>query len=255
MAVIADQYVVKIRSLGAFQVYVGGEEISQERWVSTKARDLLAYFLTFRGEHIPADRAFEAIWAEKSGRGLTAFHTALSRLRSALRKSENSPRLILVEAGEYRLDAARFTIDVDEFDTALAKSRVAADEEAAAHLQEAVNLYRGEYLQNLYYDWLFPERRRLTQTYLSALRSLANFHYAHERFTRSLELLERALRVDNLQEDLHCQAMRVYAALGDRSGLAQQYQELEHVLSKELNVEPTQNSLELYKNLMTKLGS
>ncbi len=90
---------VMVRCLGTLRVLVGSDEISQERWVSTKARDLLAYFITFRGEHIPAERAFEAIWADKPGRGMTAFHTALSRLRSALRLGESTPRFILVESG------------------------------------------------------------------------------------------------------------------------------------------------------------
>ena len=251
--VIADRSAITIQSLGPFRVFIGDEEIAQERWVSTKARDLLAYFLTFRGEHIPADRAFDAIWSEKGGRGLTAFHTALSRLRNALKTGENPPRLILVETGEYRLDAARFKIDVDEFDSALTKARVATDEEAAVHLQEAINLYHGEYLQNLYFDWLFPERRRLVQVYLGALNSLANFHYVHERFTRSLELLERALRVDSLQEDLHCQAMRAYAALGDRTGLMQQYQDMKQVLARELDLKPLPVTEALYKKLLDML--
>ena len=255
MIAVADQSVIKIKCLGSFRVFAGDEEISQERWVSAKARDLLAYFVQFRGERIPADRAFDAIWAEKAGRGLTAFHTALSRLRSALKTNENSPRFILVEAGDYRLDAARFTIDVDEFDSALAKARVTADDETAARfLEQAVNLYKAEYLQNLYYDWLFPERRRLTQSYLGALRALAEHHYIHKRYTRSLELLERALRVDNLQEDLHCQALRVYAALGNRAGLVSQYQEMKRVLAKELDMEPLQSTKVLYQSLMEKFG-
>ena len=247
---LADESAVTIQCLGDFRVLAGGQEISQERWISTKARDLLAYFLTFRRERIPADRAFEAIWTDKGGRGLTAFHTALSRLRSALRMSESSPRLILVESGDYRLDVARFRIDVDEFDTALAKARAASSPESAEWLELAINLYRGEYLQNLYYDWLVPERRRLGQAYLEALRSLAEHHYTHSRYTRSLELLQRALRVDNLLEDLHCQAMRVFAALGDRAGLVRQYQELKDVLWEKLEMEPLETTRLLYERLL-----
>jgi LuxR family maltose regulon positive regulatory protein len=248
---IMNQSVIIIKTLGAFQVFAGNEEISQERWVSTKARDMLAYFITFRGERIPADRVFDGIWAEKGGRGLTAFHTALSRLRSALKTAENSPRLILVEAGDYRIDAARFTIDVDEFDTALANARASTNDEATArYYQQAINLYNGEYLQNFYYDWIFPERRRLTQAYLGSLRTLADHHYAHRRYTRSLELLERALRVDSLQEDLHCQALRAYAALGDRAGLINQYQELKRVLAKELDMVPLPATEALYQKLL-----
>jgi LuxR family maltose regulon positive regulatory protein len=249
---LLDESAVVIQCLGDFHVTVGGQEISQERWVSAKARDLLAYFVTFRRERIPADRAFEAIWADKGGRGLTAFHTALSRLRSALRVqgSETSPRLILVESGDYRLDVARFRIDADEFDTALAKARAAATPEAAEWLAQAINLYRGEYFQNLYYDWLMPERRRLSQAYLGALRALGEHHYTHQRYTRALELLQRALRVDNLLEDLHCQSMRVYAALGDRAGLVRQYQELKDVLRDELAMEPLASTNQLYDRLL-----
>ena len=248
---VLERTVVVVRCLGSFRVLIGGEEISQEHWVSTKARDLLAYFITFRGERIPGERAFDAIWADKPGRGMTAFHTALSRLRRALRKEQAKSPFILVEVGEYWLDTAAFSVDVDEFEAALAKARAAASEELAARwYDQAISLYHGEYLDNLYYDWLFPERRRLTQTYISALRTLAEFHFTHERYTNALELLQRALRVDNLSEELHCQTMRVYATLGDQAGLAHLYQDLQKALSEELGMEPLVSTTRLYQRLL-----
>ena len=246
-----SQASVVVKCLGQFRVFIGGEEVSQERWVSAKARDLLAYFITFRTERIPGERVFDAIWANKPGRGMTAFHTALSRLRHALRKDDATPRFILVETGEYWLDIAAFSVDVNEFETALTKARAAPTEELAAHwYEQAISLYHGEYMDNLYYDWIFPERHRLTQAYISALRTLANFHFAHERFTHALELLQRALRVDNLDEDLHCQVMRTYVALGDQAGLVHQYQDLEKTLSEELGMEPLVSTQKLYQRLV-----
>ncbi len=251
---LVDPAVVTVQALGPFRVFIGREEVSQERWVSTKARDLLAYFITFRSERIPCERVFDAIWADKPGRGMTAFHTALSRLRHALRKGNAAPRFVLVEASEYWLDNAAFSVDVNEFDTALTKARAASTEELAAHwYEQAISLYHGEYLENLYYDWLFAERHRLTQTYISALRNLANFHFTHERFTTALELLQRALRVDNLNEDLHCQAMRTHVALGDQAGLVHQYQELEKTLSEELGMQPLVSTQKLYQRLVSGL--
>lgn len=248
---VIDHTAVAVNCLGPFHVIVGGEEISQEHWVSAKARDLLAYFITFRGERIPGERAFDAIWSDKPGRGITAFHTALSRLRHALRTGDTAPRFILVETGDYWLDTAAFSVDVDEFETALAKARAASSEELAIPWYErAISLYHGEYLDNLYYDWLLPERRRLIQTYISALRTLADFHFTHERYTNALELLQRALRVDNLSEELHCQTMRAYAALGDQAGLAHQYQDLQKALSAELGMEPLVSTTKLYQRLV-----
>jgi two-component SAPR family response regulator len=249
---LSDPSAIVVRCLGSFSVQLGGQELNQERWVSVKARDLLAYFVTFRGERIPAEKAHEAIWSEKPGRSLTAFHTALSRLRNALRSQDPTPRYILTDAGDYHLDAARFNIDIDDFDAALANARATSDDEVAARwLEHATDLYQGEYLQNLYYDWLFPERRRISQEYLGMLRQLADYHFAHDRFTRSLDLLHRALRLDNLLEDLHCQAMRVYAALGDRAGLMRQYQEMNDVLKDEMSIEPLASTQRLYHRLLS----
>lgn len=94
------------------------------------------------------------------------------------------------------------------------------------------------------------ERRRLSQAYLRALRALAEHHYAHLRYTHVLELFQRALRVDNLLEDLHCQAMRVYATLGDRAGLVRQYQELKDVLWGKLEMEPLETTSQLHERLV-----
>ena len=248
---LTDSSAITVRCLGNFKVSIGGQELTQDRWVSAKARDLLAYFINFRGERIPAEQAFEAIWTERPGRGLTAFHTALTRMRNALRVNKPAPRFVLVEMGEYHLDAARFSIDVDEFDAALANARAASNDETVARwLEGAVGLYQGDYLGNLYYDWLFPERRRLSQEYLGALRQLADYHFSQERYTRALDLLHRALRMDNLMEELHCQVMRVYAALGDRAGLMRQYQELNDVLASEMGIEPLSATKKLYDRLL-----
>jgi len=246
---------IQVQCFGNFRVSVNGQEISQERWVSAKARDLLAYFVTMRGEKIPADKAFEAIWGEKEGTSRTAFHTALSRLRNALRIENENHRLILVEVGEYWLDFARFSIDVDEFNFALAQARVASNAASRAEWYErAVSIYHAEYLQNLYYEWVFPERRRLAQAYLTALRELASYHLSNQSPQQALLLIEKAIPLDWLNEDLYCLAMHAYAKTGDRANLARIYSELEQCLKDELNTKPLRKTANLYRELQKRNG-
>jgi len=249
---VQNSYSIQVQCFGNFRVIVNGEDISQDRWVSAKARDLLAYFVTMRGEKTPADKVFDSIWGDKERTSRTAFHTALSRLRNALKTGEDSPRLILVEVGEYWLDSARFTIDVDEFDSTLAKARAAANAKVRAELYErAVNLYRGEYLQNLYYEWVFPERRRLTQSYLGALQELASYHLANQNPKQAVECIEKAIPLDQLNEDLYCQGMRAYAALNDRTALTRIYSDLKLILHMELNTIPMQTTISLFERLLS----
>jgi len=250
---IPDRHSIHVQCFGNFRVLLNGEEVSQERWVSAKARDLLAYFVTMRGEKIPADKAFDAIWGEKERTSRTAFHTALSRLRNALKSGGESPRLILVEVGEYWLDSVRFTIDVDEFNSALAQARAASNASARAEWYErAVALYRGEYLQNLYYEWVFPERRRLTLSYLGALQELASHHLTNQSPKQAVEYIEKAIPLDKLNEDLYCLAMRAYAEVGERGKVARVYAELQSKLLAELNTVPLQETMRLYQGLVNK---
>ncbi len=250
---IPNSHSIMVHSLGVFRVLVNGEEISQERWVSAKARDLLAYFITQRAERVPAERAFDAIWGEKGGTSRTAFHTALTRLRNALRIDKKGPRLILVEVGEYWLDSARFKIDVDEFDSALAQARASTNAGTAADWYErAVMMVQGEYLQNMYYEWVFPERRRLMQSHLAALQELAAYHLASQSPKEAFKYIEKAISLDQLNEDLYALSMRVCAALGDRAGVKRIYADLQRLLRAELDADPMPETDRLYLSLLGK---
>ena len=247
---IVDEHAISVECLGNFRVCARGEEMSQDRWVSAKARDLLAYFVTFRGERIPAERVLDAIWGEK-GSSRTAFHTALSRLRNALRKGDEALRFIFVETGEYWLDSARFRIDADEFNNAILKARSSTNAQSAARWYErAVDLYKGEYLQNLYYEWVFAERRSLAQTYLNALQELVAYYASGPDPRPALRYFEKALLVDNLNEELYCHAMRVYAALGDRINIINLYNRLKELLKTELDSEPLPRTTNLYREVL-----
>ncbi|MBV6397009.1 MAG: HTH-type transcriptional regulator MalT [Anaerolineales bacterium] len=248
-----QDHVIQVQCFGNFRVSVNGQEVSQERWVSAKARDLLAYFVTMRGEKIPADKAFDAIWGEKERTSRTAFHTALSRLRNALKSGEDNPRLILVEVGEYWLDSARFRIDVDEFNSALAQARAATNSATRAEWHErAVSLYHGEYLQNLYYEWVFPERRRLTQSYLGALQELAAYCLTIQNPQQAVTYIEKAIPLDPLDEDLYCLGMRAYAESHRRANVSRLFSDLSLLLQKEMNTRPLPETAALYQSLMSK---
>jgi two-component SAPR family response regulator len=248
---LQDHVSIRVQCFGPLHVYVNGEEVSQERWVSAKARDLLAYFVTTRGEKVPAEKVFDAIWGAKERTSRTAFHTALSRLRNALKYKEENPRLILVEVGEYWLDSARFNIDVDEFDFALAKARASSNAATRTEWYErAVALYRGEYLQNMYYEWVFAERRRLAQSYLTALQELTTYHLSNQAPKQAVACIEKAIPLDVLNEDLYCHAMRAYAALNDRTNVSRIYAELKKLLRVELNAAPLAETDALYRELI-----
>ena len=250
-SITVNHKAIMVQTFGSFRVLAQGKELTQEHWVSTKARDLLAYFVTFRRERISVDRVFDALWQDHAGRGKTAFHTALSRLRKALRGKDKTLKYILVEASEYWLDSARFSLDVDEFDAALLQARTAkSKKDAVAWYQKAIHLYRGEYLSGMYYDWVFPERRRLAQSYFTALETLAKLSISMQDYERAIELLERAIEIDMLAEEIYARLFEAYALKGQRAKLIRSYQLLEERLRDELGIQPMRSTQTLYQRLL-----
>ena len=242
---------VAVQTLGAFRVMVNGEEITKERWVSTKARDLLAYFITFRGERIPAERAFDALWQDRAGRQKTAFHTALSRLRKALRGQESTVRYILLENGEYWLDTARFVLDVDEFEASLKRAKESlAPQDALPWYRKAVSVYKGEYLPSLYYEWVFPEQRRLQQEHTNALLTLGKLLLTQNEPEEAIAYLQMAVDAEPLNEDGYGLLMEAYGAMGHRGKVQQIYQQLRQRLQEELGVAPLPATQQIYQRLM-----
>jgi len=242
---------IKVKTLGSMRVYQGEQEIDPRLWVSIKARDLLAYFVTFRHESIPLDRALEALWTEPDRGSKTAFHTALYRLRKALRVAQESAKYVLVEAGDYRLDLARFEVDVDVFDKLYKQAQRAHGSEAVECYQSALDLYDGEYLNNLYYDWLLPERARLTEAYVSGLGELARLTARSGDLEEALLLARKALAINPFLENVHCDIMRYLNQIGDQQGIVRQYHSLCDLLRDELNANPHPSTRQLFATLIT----
>jgi LuxR family maltose regulon positive regulatory protein len=245
--------IVHVRCFGRFRVFVDGDEVTQAQWVSAKARDMLAYFVNFRDKRIPMERAADAVWPDSDGHG-RAFHSALYRLRQALRQGGEKTKFIQVRGGEYFLDRSYFKIDVDSFDSSLVNAHTTHGIESIRWYEHALAIVEGEYLNNLlYYDWVIPERRRLQAAYLDALSKLAGCYASQGQFDHAILLLDKSIQMDTLNEDSYCDAMRYHAEQGDVAALVQQYQRLEDVLRNELNVQPSTTSQQLYKHLLSQL--
>ncbi len=154
------------------------------------------------------------------------------------------------------MDTTRFQIDVDAFDALLDAARAAGETESVQLYTQGIALYQGEYLSNLlYYDWALPERQRLMNGYLVALQRLAALHSSAGNPEEALVLIKRALQVDVLNEESHRDALRYYAAIGDKAGLVRQYQQLQQVYQDDLRVTPSSQTLELYRHLMAEVSA
>lgn len=247
--IIANAEPLRVQTFGALRVFRADKELSPKVWVSSKAKELLAYFITYRHRYIALERALDAVWPDDEAPGKTAFHTALYRLRNALNEKGEKSKYILLEGGEYQLDALAFNLDVDQFEALIRQARQASIEQQEMLLQRAIALYHGPYLDDWSCRWVYGERERLQNIFLQALQTLGKIKAEQGNTKAALDLAWEQLKVDPLLESAHRDIMRYLHQLGDRQGITRQYRALENALSLELNTSPMLVTQQLFQQL------
>jgi two-component SAPR family response regulator len=118
------------------------------------------------------------------------------------------------------------------------------------YFREAIKTYRGDYLSELDETWVLAAREYLRQNYLNILMQVSKIYLELANFELAQEYCQRLLNEDNLLEDAHRLALRIYAARGNRAGLVRQYQRCVEVFEKEINAAPSLQTQKLYQDLL-----
>lgn len=226
-----------VRLLGDFSIAHDGASITAVK--SQRLQCLLAYLLLHRDVPIARQRLAFLFWPDSSeAQARSNLRNLLHALVQALPDGER-----FVETDnqtvQWRADAP-FTLDVDSLLTTLANARTEED------LQHALDLYQGPLLPACYDDWIAPERERLEQNLANVLQRFIDDWEKQGKYREALNYAQKLARRDPLREDIYRQIMRLYAQRGDRAGVVRTFKECVEVLSRELDVEPSQQTKEAY---------
>ena len=231
--------------------------LAGDAWTTRRARDILCFIASRRHHRTPKDTLIDTFWGEADVEIVEKnFHPTVSHIRKAL--NSNQPlkqNFIVYRDGDYQLNPEfSYRIETEEFE------RLISDGEAARRerdfdrcidcYEQAVALYRGEFMQGSYEPWVEEQRTYYREQYLRMLESLAGVAEKKEDWARSMDLAQRILREDAFREDIHCLVMRAQAALGNRVAVKEQYETLRKLLQKELDVEPAMQTQKAYRELV-----
>ena len=130
-----------------------------------------------------------------------------------------------------------------------AKTRGAPPVEEWPALRRRAGSHRGEFMQGL--RALVEEQRTYyREQYLRLLEALAGVAQAADDWPKVMQLAQLIIRDDQFREDIHCMIMKAQAAVGNRGAVKEQFETLKRVLSSELGVEPSAETVKLYQQLV-----
>ncbi len=247
-----------INMLGPVEIFRDpARPLAADAWTTKRARDILCFIASRRHRRASKDTIIDTFWGEADFEAVEKnFHPTVSHIRKAL--NSNQPlkqNFLLYRDGDYQLSPNfSYQIDTEEFDRLVAEGETARRarefDRCIAAYEAAIAVYRGEFMQGSYDDWVEEQRSYYREQHLRMLEALAAVAQKTEDWTRSLHLAQEILRNDPFREDVHCMMMRAHAGQGNRHAVKEQYETLSKLLKKELGVEPAPETQKVYRELI-----
>jgi len=247
-----------INMLGSIEIFRDrARPFAADAWTTRRSRDILCFIASRPHHRAPKDNIVDTFWRDVDVKTVERnFHPTMSHIRKALNSNQPLKQNFLAyRDGEYQLNSEfAYRIDTEQFDRFIADGEAARRERdfdrCIGLYEQAVALYRGDFMQGSYDDWVEEQRSYYREQYLRMLESLAGVAEKKQEFVRAMDLAQRILRDDPFREDIHCLVMRAQAALGNRVAVKEQYEALRALLKKELGVEPAMQTQKAYKGLL-----
>ncbi len=247
---------LKITTLGGLRIYLDNQPVTG--FVSRKVDALLVYLAANPREH-PREILGELLWDDlPQTRTMSYLRTALSSLQKQI-----SPYLLVTRQTIGINPDSNYWIDIHEIDTKLTimeekwQAQRTFNRGLAEQIQTALELYQGPFLDGFYIrdargfeGWQVLEQERLRSRVLEALFRLAQYDLDHNQYTSGLGHVSKALQLDPLWENAYRLQMRLLAYTGQRSAVITQFETWRELLDEELGIEPDEDSIELYEQIL-----
>ncbi len=240
-----------VHSLGNFEVWRGDNRIRSNEWQREKARKLFQLLLIHKDEWLHRDQIIDRLWPDLSQEAANRdFKVALNALNKALepnRPKGTNPFFIVRNENLYHINPqASVWWDVELFEILGEKSDLNS-------LEEAVLMYRGEFLtDNLYDDWVNNKRDQLKKTIISVIEKLSDLLFEEGDFDQIIRVNEDLLKIDITWEPAYRNLMVAYAGNENQSQVEIVYQRMKKILSEELGITHSDTTEKLYRSLRKK---
>lgn len=238
-----------IKLLGRFEVLRDGEPIPDEAWGRRKTKALLKVLLTDPGHVFTHDQLIDALFGGESvDKAAENLYGRVSELRRALEpdlKRGADSAYILRKGPGYSFNKETCgEIDTVSFQRELAEAEMLVEKRdwaaAAECLDQAVNLYQGEYLpEERYEDWAEVARKDMRRKYIDAMIELSKCYEQLGRLRQAISCCQRILNLEPHREDIIREVMRYQSEAGQRDQALDTYREGERALRNYLDVEPS----------------
>lgn len=249
---------LSIRLLGNFEIHVSGAAIEKPSY--EKGRALLAYLAAQTGWHTREKLAgllWPGLQREAARNNL---RLVLLNLRRSIQDGADINSIFLANRHALCINPeALGRFDIVRFAAAPATCTLSSPDrcdECATMMEQAVELYRGNFLEDFFLpgcsefeDWLMVRREEMRRHALDLLDRLASRFEHAGLHARALPHALRAVELDPWNEAGYRRTMRLYGALGQTSAAMGQYEACRRALNDGMGTQLSEETRGLAERL------
>ncbi len=241
---------------GFGQCRVLQDDVPVEGWTHSKGKAIFKYLVLQRRHPVAKEVLMQTFWPDADlDSARNNLNVAIYGLRKTLARQQPSLTHVLLEDGRYRLHPdLDLWCDVEQFEELVRQGRRLEAEghadQAVARYREAEQLYRDDlFIEDRAEDWLAPERQRLRDMAVDALRRLSGLLEGAGDPNASVVVCRRLLDIDPCDEEMHRHLMGLYQQLDQPHLALRQFQTCAEALSRELHMIPSPSTTALFRQI------
>ena len=234
---------LELLAFGGGQIIKEGTVVTE--WESNSAR-IMAFLFASYPEGLRRERVIDMLWPDSdASRGSSQFHSTMYRVRNSLFKD-----FVVHAHGTYRLNPNfPYRYDAAEFQRL---ARLGQGGNDAAHIarSEAIDLYRGPFLEGQDMEWVGEIREALESEMIGLLSLEAPYMAANGALEEAESLYSRLLTLEPYDERAHRGIMWCRVQRNDRAEAMRQFRVCQRLLMDDLDVPPSIETQALYDDIL-----
>jgi DNA-binding SARP family transcriptional activator len=245
---------IDINLLGPFEVLLDGDPVT--RFESDRVRSLLAYLVSEPGKAHRREMLAGLLWPDRpDGAARGNLRHVLANLRKVIDDHRADPPFLRItrQTIQFNFDS-QAQVDIRTF-TNLLEDRSA---QVLSHLEGAVDLYRGDFLEGFYLDdsrafeeWVLLKREELSRKMVDTLGRLSREYEQSGEHERAIAFTRTQAALEPWEETTHQRLMGLLAQVGKYTEALRQYRHCVRALETELDVPPSPTTTALYERIRT----
>lgn len=244
---------LNVRMFGGFEVSNESGILNTENIHSEMLTRLLAYMLCNRNRIITTKQLTEVLWSENESDNPTgALKNLMYRLRNCLKNVWGDYDFILTGKGIYKWNPEIIlNVDIEKFEyNCKSMTNDKSVEEQLRIGKKAIELYKGALLPKLSDEyWVMSLVTYYHSMYLDTVKKLVKLMEKEKRYSEIEEICQKTLKLDSLDEQVHCFMMRALIENNKYKLAFEHYKRISKYLYDEIGVRPSKEMQEIYENL------